>query len=242
MPVKKGDFILLDYTAKIKETDELFDTTDAEEAKKSGIFQEKGVYEPVLVVVGEGWVVPGLDKELVKSDVGERKKIEIPPAEAFGDRDQNKIKIVPERDLLKQKIRPEVGQRLEVNGQLAIVRSINAGRVQLDFNHPYSGKTLSYDFEIKKVLSEPMEKALELVHRLTPSVKKEEFKINIDDSTIKIDVPENLLYWEALQSFKIRLVRDLIKYLDKVETVVFTEKFTYKPRKEETSKEENVSV
>jgi peptidylprolyl isomerase len=242
MPIKKGDFILLDYTAKIKETDELFDTTDAEVAKKSGIFQEKGVYEPVLVIVGEGWVVPGLDKELVKSEVGERKSVEVPPAEGFGERDQNRVKIVPERELLKQKIRPEVGQRLEVNGQLATVRSINAGRVQLDFNHPYSGKTLSYEFEIKKVLSEPSEKALELVHRLAPAVKREEFKINIDDNTVKIDVPEGLLYWEALQSFKIRLVRDLIKYLDKIETVIFTEKFTYKPRNEESDKEEVVNA
>jgi len=52
LPVSKGDFILIDYTTKIKETSETFDTTSADEAKKSNIFKENARYEPMLVIVG----------------------------------------------------------------------------------------------------------------------------------------------------------------------------------------------
>lgn len=232
MSLKNGDFILLDYTARIKETSELFDTTSADVAKREGVYREDVVYEPLLVVVGEGWVVPGLDKELLKSNVGERRVVEIPPSEAFGERDQSKIRIIPERELVKQGVRPEVGQRLEVNGQVAVVRSISGGRVQLDFNHPHSGKTLVYEFEVKKVITDQAEKALALIHRYTPSISPEKFKLSFNDTTVRVDLPEDVVYSEGLQNFKIRVARDLIKYLDNVETVEFLERFTYKLKEE----------
>jgi peptidylprolyl isomerase len=34
MTLQKGDFILIDYTAKVKETNEVFDTTNEEISKK----------------------------------------------------------------------------------------------------------------------------------------------------------------------------------------------------------------
>jgi peptidylprolyl isomerase len=230
MSLKNGDFILLDYTARIKETNELFDTTSADVAKKEGVFREGVVYEPQLVVVGEGWVVPGLDKELLKANVGERRVVEIPPADAFGERDQSKIRVVSERELVRQGVRPEVGQRLEVNGQVAVVRTISGGRVQLDFNHPQSGKTLVYDFEVKKIVVDQKEKALELIHRYVPSVPRENFKLEFNANTIRVELPEEIIYSEGAQNFKIRVARDLIKYLDNVESVEFVERFTYKPK------------
>jgi len=237
MTLKDGDFILLDYAARIKETSELFDTTLKEVAVKEGVYRDDVVYEPLLVVVGEGWVVPGLDKELHASSVGERRVVEIPPSEAFGERDQNKIRVVPERELVRQGVRPEVGQRLEVNGQIAVVRSISGGRVQLDFNHPQSGKTLIYEFEVKKLLTDPLEKALALIHRYTLNIPPDKFKVSIDGGIVRVELPEELIYSEGIQNFKIRVARDLIKYLDNVETVEFVEKFTYKLKDEKKPEE-----
>ena len=68
MPVKKGDFITLNYTCKIKETNEIVEST--KEIKKQSLEkQEEKIYEPKLVVVGEeiipkGWVPKGLDESL----------------------------------------------------------------------------------------------------------------------------------------------------------------------------------
>jgi peptidylprolyl isomerase len=230
---KKGDFILLDYTATIKETSSVFDTTIEETARSHGIYKSGVVYEPLLVVLGEHWVVPGLDKALTESEVGEKKTVEIPPAEGFGERDQNRIKIISERDFIKRNIRPEVGQTVEINGQNAIVRLISGGRVTLDFNHPYSGKTLIYEYEIKKILSEPKEKVLELIHWQVPNLSRDKFKVDVDGNVVKIELPEDLIYAESLQTLKIRLAREVIKYIDAADTVIYTERFTFIKKPEE---------
>jgi peptidylprolyl isomerase len=65
MTLQKGDFILIDYVAKIKETNEVFDTTKDEVAKKEHLHKEGEINEPKLVVVGEGWVLKALDDAIL---------------------------------------------------------------------------------------------------------------------------------------------------------------------------------
>jgi len=62
-PIKEGDFLLLEMTGKSLDTGEVFDTTDEELAKAEGVYSEDRVYGPKLVVVGEGWVLKGLDNK-----------------------------------------------------------------------------------------------------------------------------------------------------------------------------------
>ncbi|MCX8176552.1 MAG: FKBP-type peptidyl-prolyl cis-trans isomerase, partial [Candidatus Bathyarchaeota archaeon] len=107
--VGRGDFILIDYVAKVKETGTVFDTNISSVAKESKIFKEDGVYEPMLVVVGEGWVLKGLDEKLVGIKVGEKTVVELSPEKAFGPRDPNKIKLIPLRKFQQQKISPYPG-------------------------------------------------------------------------------------------------------------------------------------
>ena len=57
MALQKGDFILIEYTAKVKETSEVFDTTVEETSRKEHLHKEGEMYEPKLVVIGEGWVL-----------------------------------------------------------------------------------------------------------------------------------------------------------------------------------------
>ena len=87
MPLKNGDFILIEFTAKIKETGEIFDTTNEEIAKKERLYKEGEIYEPKLVVVGEGWVLKALDEALSTLQLDKRETIEIPQDKAFGPRD-----------------------------------------------------------------------------------------------------------------------------------------------------------
>ena len=64
MTFKKGQLILLDYTAKIKDSGEVFESTNEEEAKKHSIHDPNLKYMPKLVSVGEAWVLKGLDDAL----------------------------------------------------------------------------------------------------------------------------------------------------------------------------------
>ena len=69
---KKGQLILLDYTAKIKDTGEIFETTLEEEAKKHSLHDNNVKYMPKLVSVGEGWVLKGLDDALSNVTLGDK--------------------------------------------------------------------------------------------------------------------------------------------------------------------------
>jgi len=225
LPVAKGDFVLIDYTTRIKETGELFDTTSTEEAKKGGIFKEGARYEPMLVVVGEGWVLKGLDDSLVGLEVEKQSTIEIPPEQAFGPRDPAKVRMIPASRFRRQDIRPYPGAQIEVDGRPAVVRSVGAGRVQVDFNPPLAGKTLVYDLTVKRVVTEREDRVKALTHRRVPNVDVEKFKITLAEKDVTIEVPEEAFYLEGVQAAKRGLASDIQKFLPEVERVAFTEVF-----------------
>ncbi len=106
MSLQKNDFILIDYTAKVKETNEVFDTTNEETAKKEHLYKEGDIYEPKLVAIGEGWVLKALDESLTTMELNKPATVEIPPEKAFGARDAEKVKRVPLKQLTKQRHKP----------------------------------------------------------------------------------------------------------------------------------------
>jgi FKBP-type peptidyl-prolyl cis-trans isomerase 2 len=157
MALQKGDFILIDYVAKVKETNEVFDTTKEDVAKKEHTYKEGELYEPKLVVVGEGWVLKALDDALLTEEVAKPATVEIPSDKAFGPRDPEKIRRVPIKQLISKEINPVVGARIEFQGKMATIRSIGAGRVLLDFNPALAGRTLIYDLTVTKKLDKEEE-------------------------------------------------------------------------------------
>src|SRR3972149_7305791 len=152
MPFEKGDFVLIEYVAKVKETGEVFDTTLEDVAKKERLYKEGEIYQPKLIVIGENWVLKALDESLPNLELNKTAPLEIPPDKAFANRDPEKVRLVPLKRLTAKGVTPQLGMRLEFEGQLAVVRTLGAGRVQLDFNPPLAGKTLSYEITIGKKL------------------------------------------------------------------------------------------
>ena len=225
MPLQNGDFILIDYVGKVKETGEVFDTTIEEIAKKERLYKEGEIYEPKLVVLGEGWILKALEEEILKLDVGKKSTIEIPPEKAFGPRDPNKVKLVPLRRLVAKGITPQVGMRIEYEGKMATVRTVGAGRVQLDFNPPLAGKTLLYEVTIQKKLETKTEKINALIHRRIPVVEIEKFKLKITKTYVTIEMPEDAFYIEGIQLAKRGIAMDIQKFFPEVTTVKFIETF-----------------
>lgn len=224
MPVKKGDFILIDYVAKVKETGEVFDTTIEKVARDEGVFDDTSVYEPKLVVVGQGWVIKSLDDALPGLEVGKTSKIEIPPERGFGPRDPKKIKLIPLRRFRRQGT-PHPGMRVEINGKAAVIRAVGAGRVQVDFNPPLAGKTLVYDLTVRKQLKEKNEKIRSIIHRRIPSVKGEAFKLKLTTEKLSVELPKETFYLEGIQFAKRGISNDIRKLLPEIKTITFIETF-----------------
>ena len=72
--IKKGDFIELDYTGKFT-NDQVFDTSVKEIGEQNKL--QKPSYEPLIVCVGEGQVIKGLDKNLEGSETEKNYTFEI---------------------------------------------------------------------------------------------------------------------------------------------------------------------
>src|SRR3972149_9568840 len=236
MALQKGDFILIDYTAKVKETNEIFDTTNEETAKKEHLHKEGEIHEPMLVAIGEGWVLKALDESLTTMEPNKPATVEIASKDAFGPRDPEKIKRVPLKQLLAKDVHnPSIGMRIDYNGKMATIRSIGAGRVLLDFNPPLAGRTLIYEVTVNKKLETSEEKIAALIHRRIPVVEAEKFKFAIQEKAITIDMPEETFYVEGVQIAKRGIAMDLQKFLPELAEIKFVETFKAEPKPETKS-------
>ena len=229
MPVKNGDFILANYTLKVKETGETVGTTLESVAKEKKLYRGEEHYEPFFIIVGEGWVPKGLDEALANLEVGKATTIELPPDKGYGVRDPKKVRLVPLRKFAAEGVTPVPGLQVNIDGKTAQVRSVGAGRVQVDYNHPFAGKTLIYDITLEKVIETEDEKVRGLVHKRLPSVDQQKFTINIENGILQVEVPEEAFFLEGLQVAKRTLSADVEKYLPKILTVKFLETFKKPP-------------
>jgi len=233
MSIEKGDFLLVDYMGSVKETGEVFDTTLENVAKEKGLYKAGDIYEPKLIVTGEGWVLKALDESLLTLEVGKTASVEIPPEKAFGDRDPEKVKLVSLRRLAARGITPRLGMRLEVDGKPAIVRTMGSGRVQLDFNPPLAGKTLAYEVTIRRKLVEKAEKMEALIHRRIPGVDIKKFNLTSGETWVEIEAPEEAFYIEGLQLAKRGIAMDIQRLLQEITMVKFVETFKKEAAREE---------
>jgi peptidylprolyl isomerase len=225
MSLKKGDFALINYTSRIKESNETIDTTLETVAKEAKIHRSENIYEPQFVVVGEGWVPKGLDEALTNLEVGKDLTVEVPPEKGYGVRDPSKMKLVPIRRFNKEKTTPVPGSRIEIDGRSALVRSVGAGRVQVDFNHPLAGKTLVYNLKLEKTLESTEEKIKALIHRRMPTPVPEKFNLTLSENECKVEIPDEAFLIEGLQVAKRVISNDIQKLMPEIARVVFVEVF-----------------
>ncbi len=225
MPIQKSDFIIVDYTGKVKETGEVFDTTFEEIAKEKKLYKEGELYEPRLVVVGESWVLKALDEALLNFKIRKKESVEIPPEKAFGNRDPEKVRLVPLRRLIARGITPRVGMQVEYDKRLATVRIMGSGRVTLDFNPALAGKTLVYEVTVKKKLKTDAEKISALIHRRIPAVEAEKFDFKVGKANVTVNLPDEAFYVEGIQLAKRGIALDIQRYLSEITTVKFVEAF-----------------
>lgn len=239
MALRDGDFILIEYTIRVKETGNIVDTTNEDIAKREGIYDSNKLYGPELVVIGKGWVIKGLDEALKELEPGSEKEIIVPPEKAYGTRDPNKIKVFSIREFRKRGIDVKLGDVIEYGGQTGIVKSISGGRVVVDFNHPLAGKTLIYRVKVLRKLEDPIDKAKALAARhLGLKMEDVDLKYNSEEKTLYIKIPTRIMTRKDIQYAKIALVSNIYEFLgNDVKKIVFQEIFE---RRERTPGKEEV--
>jgi len=162
--VEKGDFVLIDLEGK-DQNGRVFDSTSGEVAKKL-----HGKEGSLLVIYGMDRLIPGIYDALMDMGVGDEKDIHLKSTEAFGERKKDLIKIMSEAEFAKHQVKPEPGLVIHVDtdtGRLyGTVKSVNAGRVMVDFNHPIASQEVDYHIKLNQVHTKPKEKIQSLIDYL----------------------------------------------------------------------------
>ena len=229
MTFDKGSLILVDYTAKVKDTEEVFDTTIEEDAKKYSIIEQNVKYQPKLVSVGEVSypVLKGLDEALAKTAVGEKLTVEVTPDKGFGERDSGKVRMIPIRKLGEDAEKVSVGDTIEVDNKRGIIRFIGSGRVQVDYNHKYAGKTILFDVNVKQSLDSENDKIDGILKSRLP-VENSKITFELKDKEVSVTIPEEILRSDGLQIMKHFIQLDIFKFVPNLEKVSFVEVHTNK--------------
>ncbi|MCQ2737544.1 MAG: peptidylprolyl isomerase [archaeon] len=191
MAIKDGDFVRLDFTGKIKETDEVFDTTLADVAEEAGILIEQKEYGPIPIVVGGGHLLKAIEEAIIGVEAGESVHISVTPENGFGQRDSNLIQLIPMKEFKKQGMNPVRGMKISTDNGTGKIISVNGGRVKVDFNHDLAGKNLEYDVSVIEIIEDDEEKIKSMIqlHYAYPNMDldKTEIKIDGDKVSIKLD-------------------------------------------------------
>ena len=139
--VKQNDAVKVHYTGKL-EDGQVFDSS-----------VERG--EPIEFTLGQGQLIPGFEDGLIGMEVNEKKTINIPKEEAYGEPKPELIQEV-QKDQLPEELKPEVGMPLvskapdgrEIN---LVVTEVKDETIVVDANHPLAGKDLIFDLEVVEI-------------------------------------------------------------------------------------------
>ncbi|MDR1819103.1 MAG: peptidylprolyl isomerase [Methanobrevibacter sp.] len=243
--IENGDFVRVDLTGRIKETGEIFETTHEDVANEAGVYDENKAYVPMPVVIGGGHFLDAIDQALVGMKDGESKHVEIQPKDGFGERSSQAIKMIPLKEFKKANINPVPGMPITIGYNEGKILTVDGGRIKVDFNHTFAGKTLEYDLHIVEVIDDDKEKVksmIELHYPQQPKFDLEKTEVNIDGKTVIIKLDKVANYNNnqtqfAITQAKMRISKDIWVNMD-IEKVEFVESFE-KPPEEVVSEDDN---
>lgn len=141
--IESGSQVSIRFSLFLANIDRLVDTTGAD-----------GKFDFVL---GEGDIIPGLEKHLIGLEPGEKGRFEVPCEEAYGP-------VQEDSDLIQQFTPNDFPETMELDTGLVIgfqspsgeetpgtITDIDGDVVTVDFSHPLAGYDLIFEVEILDV-------------------------------------------------------------------------------------------
>ena len=242
MAIDNGDFVRVNFTGKIKETDEVFDTTSEDIAEEAGILVENKVYGPIPIIVGGNHLLKAIDDAIIGAEAGDAVHVSVTPENGFGQRNPNFIQLIPMKEFKKQGMTPVPGMRIQSEGSTGKILTVNGGRVKVDFNHELAGKNLEYDVSVVEIIEDDEEKIKSMIelHYSNPNVDVEKTEIDIVDGVANIKLDEMAKFDQ--QSYmdvtfaRFRIAKDIWENIEEITKVNFVDEFE---KREETDEEED---
>ncbi|MBW4982757.1 peptidylprolyl isomerase [Mameliella sp. CS4] len=138
--VKTGDTVRIHYTGTLTDGS----TFDSSQGR-----------DPLEFTVGSGQIIPGLDKAIPGMTVGDKKTVQVPAEDAYGETNPEARQDVPRAEI-PDDIPLDLGTQLQVQAQggqvlPVTVVAVTEEVVTLDANHPLAGKDLTFDIELVEI-------------------------------------------------------------------------------------------
>jgi len=110
--------------------------------------------DPLVYLHGSGQIIPGLENALLGKNVGEKFVVTIPPADAYGEKNDAMLQVVP-MTMFEGIDKVEEGMQFHADAShgvdMVTVSKIEGNEVTIDANHPLSGETLTFDIEVLEI-------------------------------------------------------------------------------------------
>ena len=140
--VKQGDTVKVHYHGTLQD---------------GSVFDSSEGRAPLEFEVGAGMMIPGFENGVMGMGMGEKKTIQIPAAEAYGELQEELFMEFP-RDRFPEDMQPEPGMTLNMSNGAGqhfpvVIAEVKEEYVLLDANHPLAGKDLIFDIEIVEIKS-----------------------------------------------------------------------------------------
>lgn len=131
--VKNGDTVSVHYRGTLDDGTE-FDSSKGR--------------EPLSFTVGSGQVIAGFDEAVMGLKVGDKNKVRLEPAKAYGERREDMVVTVP---AAQAPAGLKAGDRVQIGGTPAVVTKVDATGVTVDANHALAGKALTFEVELVSI-------------------------------------------------------------------------------------------
>ena len=150
--VQNDAFVAIEYTLKL-DSGEIVDKSAAG--------------KPLGIVVGNGQIIPGLERALLGHKLGDAFQVDVPAADGYGKVDAEMIQTMPRKNFPNSEALEVdmVFQAQTPHGAVSFrVKEILEEDVVADFNHPLAGEDLHFEVKIIEV-REATEEDLEALHQ-----------------------------------------------------------------------------
>lgn len=220
--------VRFDYTLWIDGDKKPLDTSLEAVAKEHGIDREGKVYAPLTITLGRNQIIPGLEKELLSLKKGDEKTLNLKPEEAYGERDIKKMQDVPMAEFRKQKVQPQVGMEINMQGGKGRIVRVAGGRVRVDMNHDLAGKSLRYDVKVQETVSDIPGKVDAVCGYLFPMGGH---KVDVDakKTTVTLELPDQAKFDPQWPQHKFRVLSELRGATDMDYDIVIQETYPANP-------------
>lgn len=209
MKLAKNDFIEIEFTGKLKDSGNVFDSNISEELKKLNPNHPPEQAKPFIFALGQDMFLKGVDDFLLKQEIKslpENFKIELTPENAFGKRNPKSVQLMPIKVFHNHNINPVPGVPFNFDGKIGKILSVNSGRVIVDFNSPLAGKEVIYEIKILKKLENQTEKIKSFLNFL---FKRDDIKFSVQNKKLILELDKQLQPFAEMFKDKFKEIFDL---------------------------------